>query len=609
MLHIKDMKDFDFVALDFETANDNRYSACQLAMIGVKDGRVRETFSEYIRPPDRLFKFTYIHGISYGDVEYQQSFKELHPEIDNFISRTDHLAAHNMPFDRDVFAKCCDYYGILKPVHQWNCTVQIAKKVWPKSTKMPNHKLDTVCARFGIQLNHHEALSDANAVVEIISKAQESGWKPPWGDKAPSVKTNKAKIYSKTIAEKSNTEKARHLSPFERSKKVIAESSRDGHQMKAPYKLFGNAGFLEGVIVEGRAYGQCVFNSHDGHSYDGAFMKGLPEGKGIYDWANGDRYEGDWLDGKRVHGCWETDEGERYVGEFQDGRFHGVGTWTYEDEFYEGDFKQNLRHGYGTYAKGIRFPSNHGVVIVGDDAEEIREYAAGSFCVGGTWEDDVLCSGKRTFYPKAGVAWHSEGYPWTRLEGGREFTVHEGRMLGELSEGEGIERKFTLAKDDASPYLHYVYEGSFRNGRRHGDGELTFSNEDDSGVVYCKGKWEDGALTQVDRLEWGFIEGYARHIHLLPNGHLSTEMSTHCDLDELESYYEYDDDYDVTTTKYKFKFGFVKGRVLGEKITKGHVDGFIKKDVTKEREVFVLSEILAHVSKLNPYLDFSSPER
>tara|TARA_B100001142_G_scaffold270679_1_gene276891 strand:- start:69 stop:296 length:228 start_codon:yes stop_codon:yes gene_type:complete len=75
------MSDFDFVALDFETANNDRFSACQLAMIAVKANKVCETFNHYIRPPDRFFSFTHVHGISYEHVKNGNTFRELYPDI------------------------------------------------------------------------------------------------------------------------------------------------------------------------------------------------------------------------------------------------------------------------------------------------------------------------------------------------------------------------------------------------------------------------------------------------------------------------------------------------------------------------------------------------
>jgi|ETNmetMinimDraft_33_1059910.scaffolds.fasta_scaffold109635_2 hypothetical protein len=42
--------------------------------------------------------------------------------------------------------------------------------------------------------------------------------------------------------------------------------------------------------------------------------------------------------------------GDRYVGEFKDGKFHGQGTLTYKDgRKYVGGWKNDKRHGQGTY--------------------------------------------------------------------------------------------------------------------------------------------------------------------------------------------------------------------------------------------------------------------
>jgi DNA polymerase-3 subunit epsilon len=174
------MSDFDFIALDFETANNDRFSACQLAMIGVKANKVCETFNQYICPPDMFFGFTHVHGISYEHVKNENTFGELYPHIREFIGGTEYLIAHNMPFDRGVFIGCCDYYRLTIPEKQWCCTVQIGRQTWPKPAVVNNHKLNTLCQYFGIDLNHHEALSDTNAVVELIIQAQRDGWEPPW---------------------------------------------------------------------------------------------------------------------------------------------------------------------------------------------------------------------------------------------------------------------------------------------------------------------------------------------------------------------------------------------------------------------------------------------
>lgn len=62
----------EFVAVDFETANrSGGVSACQIALIKVRDGRVIDRLVSYLLPPQgyQHFEFTYLHGISFRDVE------------------------------------------------------------------------------------------------------------------------------------------------------------------------------------------------------------------------------------------------------------------------------------------------------------------------------------------------------------------------------------------------------------------------------------------------------------------------------------------------------------------------------------------------------------
>lgn len=59
------------------------------------------------------------------------------------------------------------------------------------------------------------------------------------------------------------------------------------------------AGSYEGKCKNGLASGRGTAVGAD--RYEGQFTKGLPDGKGIYTWANGDTYDGEWVNGQR-HG-------------------------------------------------------------------------------------------------------------------------------------------------------------------------------------------------------------------------------------------------------------------------------------------------------------------
>lgn len=152
-----------FVALDFETADRYRDSACAIGLVRVEQGQVAAKAHHLIRPPRRLFEFTHIHGISWQQVANQPDFAELWPAIAAMLAGADFFVAHNAPFDRSVLYACCRAYGIAPPVPEFVCTVKLARQTWNiRPTKLPN-----VCDYLGIPLNHHDALSDAEACAQI----------------------------------------------------------------------------------------------------------------------------------------------------------------------------------------------------------------------------------------------------------------------------------------------------------------------------------------------------------------------------------------------------------------------------------------------------------
>lgn len=162
-----------FASIDFETANYSRASACAVGIVIVSEGDIVQKIHRLIRPPESSFTFTYIHGLSWEDVKHEASFDEVWPEIKNKLKDIDFLAAHNAPFDKGVLNACCSTYSLTNITKPFVCTVKIARSHWDiYPTKLPN-----VCRYLDIDLNHHEALSDAEACARIVIAAEADGWK------------------------------------------------------------------------------------------------------------------------------------------------------------------------------------------------------------------------------------------------------------------------------------------------------------------------------------------------------------------------------------------------------------------------------------------------
>ena len=152
-----------FAAIDFETADYWRDSACAVGVALVENGYITETFYQLIQPPRKEFIFTHIHGLSWNDVCDSPTFRQMWPELRDRLDAADFLVAHNAPFDRGVLQACCEAADITPPTHSFRCTMQMARAKW----HLPSAKLSAVCKHLGIRLNHHNALSDAEACAKI----------------------------------------------------------------------------------------------------------------------------------------------------------------------------------------------------------------------------------------------------------------------------------------------------------------------------------------------------------------------------------------------------------------------------------------------------------
>ena len=136
--------------------------------------------------------------------------------------------------------------------------------------------------------------------------------------------------------------------------------------------------------------GQMRRISFNGGYYEGETKNGLYQGKGRMVWDNGQSFEGDFENGKRVCGTYSWPNGEKYAGHFRDGKRNGFGKYYYANgDIYEGLWLDGLKHGFGiySYCSGFydlgeyRHDKQHGSVLwVSADQKtyKVRHYAEGT---------------------------------------------------------------------------------------------------------------------------------------------------------------------------------------------------------------------------------------
>lgn len=161
-----------FIAIDYETANSNYLSACALGITFVEKGVVLDSIETFIKPPEDFSSFDpfniSIHKIQPSQVKNAPSFDTVWDIIEKFHTKNNvPFACHYSGFDIRVTEALLKYYKIEFQDIQFYDTFTIAKKMWPEFS---NHKLNYLSDKFNIQLDHHNASSDAQACALIALK-------------------------------------------------------------------------------------------------------------------------------------------------------------------------------------------------------------------------------------------------------------------------------------------------------------------------------------------------------------------------------------------------------------------------------------------------------
>ncbi len=186
----------EYVAIDFETANRYRESACSVGLAKFRDGVLVDTFYTLLKPPAPFDHFDFfnigIHGIEPRDVAKAKTLGQTWPEISAFIGGLP-LIAHNAAFDLSVLRRQLDHEGVQFEPITFTCTLQLSKYLLDLPVLKLPYVVESLELEFG---EHHNALDDAlgagmifghllagaSSADELLSKARLS-----WGAIQPGL--------------------------------------------------------------------------------------------------------------------------------------------------------------------------------------------------------------------------------------------------------------------------------------------------------------------------------------------------------------------------------------------------------------------------------------
>lgn len=157
----------EFVAIDFETATAQKDSACAVGIVWVKGLDIIEEYYSLIQPPNNEYNFynSRVHGIRASDTANAPAFSEIYPKMKSILQEKK-MVAHNAAFDREILYHSMFSAGLnfddLRLPKKWDCTVNIYRR-----KGLPKVNLAACSKLYGIELSHHNALSDARACAKL----------------------------------------------------------------------------------------------------------------------------------------------------------------------------------------------------------------------------------------------------------------------------------------------------------------------------------------------------------------------------------------------------------------------------------------------------------
>ena len=161
-----------YIVIDVETPNRENTRISAIGITVIENGAITDHFFSYVDPEQQFDPFNVeLTGIDEYTVSGAPTFPRLWEQIRPLIE-SGTIVAHNAQFDLGVLKACLRDYGIdWKPKAQAICTVLIGRKILPDIS----HKLNNMCAYYGICLNHHQADSDSQACAEILLRYMKDG--------------------------------------------------------------------------------------------------------------------------------------------------------------------------------------------------------------------------------------------------------------------------------------------------------------------------------------------------------------------------------------------------------------------------------------------------
>ena len=208
--------------------------------------------------------------------------------------------------------------------------------------------------------------------------------------------------------------------------------------LHGPGEYISTAFRYKGDFKDGKKQGRGVYEWANGDRFDGDFTEDSPDGRGIWIFASGDKYEGEVKNSSVVgKGVFTTKNGDRIDGTFANAKANGRVLYAFANgDKYEGEMLQGRMTGKGIYVSksGDRTDAN----FVDGNAQGKGTYY---FSNGDRYEGDIkvgALTGKGNYFYSNGLRSDGE-YVNGVLKGNGAFYFNDGSWFEGLFE-DGMRR-------------------------------------------------------------------------------------------------------------------------------------------------------------------------
>ncbi len=153
----------DFVAINFETANPGRVSACAFGYTLVSQYEVIESKGYLLKPVGGHAEFlTKIHGIKHGDTFNKPDFAELFPHVKHLFEYP--LVSYTL-FDEQVLSALSNHFDL----DLWFNHVDLAAVAKEKVKDIKNYKLESLVEYFDLPaFKQHDVIDNSLACARVF---------------------------------------------------------------------------------------------------------------------------------------------------------------------------------------------------------------------------------------------------------------------------------------------------------------------------------------------------------------------------------------------------------------------------------------------------------